>query len=48
MVAESFDQLKVEHEKLKFEKEKDRKITEALKDQISKLRQILQAKNIDD
>lgn len=31
-MAESYDELKKEHQKLKNEKEKDRKIIEALKD----------------
>lgn len=31
-MAESFDELKKEHEKVKIEKDKDKKIIEAMKD----------------
>jgi len=46
-VAESYDELKVEHEKLVQERDKDRKIIQALKDQVIKLKQIISAKNLD-
>ncbi len=47
-MAESYDELKKEAEKNKIEKDKDRKIQEALKDQVQKLKQIIQAKSIDE
>ena len=47
-MAESYDELKKETEKLKSEKEKDRKIVLALKEQIDKLKQIIQAKSLDE
>ncbi len=47
-MAESYDELKKENEKLKQEKEKDRKIVIALKDQVDKLKKIIQAKSIDE
>jgi hypothetical protein len=37
-MAESYDELKKENEKLKQEREKDRKIVFALKDQVDKLK----------
>eukprot|EP00347_Sterkiella_histriomuscorum_P011377 403372687 len=52
LMAQSFDELKQEQENLKQEKdrekEKDKKIIDALKDQIIKLKQIIQAKNLDE
>jgi hypothetical protein len=48
LMAESYDELKKENEKLKQEKEKDRKIVIALKDQVDKLKKIIQAKSIDE
>ena len=47
-MAESYDELKKENEKLKGDKEKDKKIIGALKDQVQKLKQILSAKNLDE
>jgi len=43
LMAESYDELKKENEKIKQEREKDRKIMVALKDQVDKLRQIIRA-----
>ena len=43
-MAESYDELKQEHEKIKQEKDTDRKIIDALKDQINKLKLIIHAK----
>ncbi len=40
-MAESFDELKKENEKLNTEREKDKKIISALKDQIIKLKQLI-------
>ena len=48
LMAESYDELKKEHEKDKVERDKDKKIIAAMKDQITKLKQIIQAKNIDE
>ena len=42
-MAESYDELKKENEKIKQEREKDRKIMIALKDQVDKLKQIIRA-----
>lgn len=42
-MAESYDELKKENEKIKQERDKDRKIMVALKDQVDKLRQIIRA-----
>ena len=47
LVAESYDEIKDEHEKLKQEREKDRKIIIALKEQVQKLKQIISAKRLD-
>lgn len=42
-MAESYDELKKENEKIKQERDKDRKIMMALKDQVDKLKQIIRA-----
>ena len=42
-MAESYDELKKENEKIKQERDKDRKIMMALKDQVEKLKQIIRA-----
>lgn len=47
-MAESYDELKKENEKLQGEREKDRKIVFALKEQIDKLKQIIKAKSLDE
>jgi|LauGreDrversion4_2_1035121.scaffolds.fasta_scaffold34348_3 hypothetical protein len=47
-MAESYDELKKENEKIKQEREKDRKIVHALKDQVDKLKLIIKAKKVDD
>ncbi len=47
LMAESYDELKKENEKLKHEREKDRKIVHALKDQVDKLKMIIKARNMD-
>lgn len=46
-MAESYDELKKENEKLKQEREKDRKIVHALKDQVDKLKLIIKARSMD-
>jgi predicted DNA-binding ArsR family transcriptional regulator len=43
LMAESYDELKKENEKIKQEMEKDKNIIFALKDQVDKLRQIIRA-----
>jgi hypothetical protein len=43
LMAESYDELKKENEKIKQERDKDRKIMMALKDQVDKLKQIIRA-----
>jgi molybdopterin converting factor small subunit len=43
LMAESYDELKKENEKIKIEREKDKKIMVALKEQVDKLRQIIRA-----
>ncbi len=48
LMAESYDELKKENEKIKQEREKDRKIVHALKDQVDKLKLIIKAKKVDD
>lgn len=47
-MAESYDELKQETEALKAERETDRKIVIALRDQIDKLKQILASKESED
>jgi hypothetical protein len=47
LMAESYDELKKENEKLKHEREKDRKIVHALKDQVDKLKLIIKARSMD-
>lgn len=47
LMAESYDELKKENEKVKQEREKDRKIVLALKDQVDKLKLIIKAKSMD-
>lgn len=47
-MAESYDELKKETEKVKEERSKDRKIVIALKEQIDKLKQIIKAKSLDE
>ena len=47
-MAESYDELKKENEKLKQERDKDRKIMHALKDQVDKLKLIIKAKSMDE
>jgi hypothetical protein len=42
-MAESYDELKKENEKIKLERDKDRKIVVALKEQIDKLKLIIKA-----
>jgi len=48
LMAESYDELKKENEKLKQERDKDRKIMHALKDQVDKLKLIIKAKTVDE
>lgn len=48
LMAESYDELKKETEKVKAERDKDRKIVIALKEQIGKLKQIIEAKSLDE
>ena len=47
-MAESYDELKKENERVKQEREKDRKIIIAMKEQIDKLKKIIQAKTTDE
>ena len=47
-MAESYDELKKENEKLKLEREKDRKIIHALKDHVDKLKMLLKARSLDE
>jgi len=47
-MAESYDELKKENEKLKQERDKDRKIMHALKDQVDKLKLINKARRTGD
>lgn len=47
-MAESYDELKQENEHIKQEREKDRKIVIALKEQIDKLKLIIQVRSNDD
>ena len=47
-MAESYDELKQENEQIKQEREKDRKIVIALKEQIDKLKLIIQVRSNDD
>lgn len=47
-MAESYDELKKENDKLKQDRDKDRKIIIALKEQVDKLKQIIKAKSIDE
>ena len=42
-MAESYDELKKECEKVKQERDKDRRIVSAMRDQIDKLKQIIKA-----
>ena len=46
-MAESYDELKKEHEKCKAEREKEKKIVSALKEQVVKLKQLLSVRNLD-
>jgi hypothetical protein len=48
LMAESYDELKKENEKIKQEREKDRKIVHALKDQVDKLKLIIKARRTDE